>query len=100
MRLEYSKQAGRTLKKLNKSDKTMAQRIVKAVKELQEGKGNAESLSGHSDYKKSRVGKYRIITTIFEDETADNEQVLRVFIVEKRETVYETFNHFLRTQGL
>jgi len=50
-------------------------------------------LQGHSDYKKTRVGKYRIITITQGD-------LLSVFIIEKRETAYNTFDHFIKTKKL
>jgi mRNA-degrading endonuclease RelE of RelBE toxin-antitoxin system len=93
MRVELSKQAGKTLKKLKTSDNIIAKRIQSAIRDIQEGLKFGETLQGHSDYKKTRVGKYRIITITKGD-------VLTVFIIEKRETVYHTFDHFIKNQKL
>ena len=48
-----------------------------------------EALRGHTDFFKVRVGKYRLIHTTQND-------VLIIAIIEKRETVYETFQHLLK----
>lgn len=51
-----------------------------------------EKLQGHSKFEKSRVGKYRLISTV-------RDSVLIIAIVEKRETVYETFEHLLKNSN-
>ncbi len=88
MKVVLSKQATKKLKKLQVSDIKIAKRIQVAIEKLQTGEKSAESLVGSPDFKKTRVGKYRIITTIKEND-------LLVFIIEKRETVYQTFEHLL-----
>jgi len=89
----FKSQAGKKLKKLKTSDIVIAKRIQSAIRDIQNGVKTGESLQGHSDYKKTRVGKYRIITITQGD-------VLNVFIIEKRETAYETFDHFIKTKKL
>ena len=93
MRVVLSKQAGKKLKKLKTSDIVIAKRIQSAIRNIQSGIKFGESLQGHSDYKKTRVGKYRIITITQSD-------LLHVFIIEKRETAYETFDHFIKAKKL
>jgi len=83
-----SNQAQKKLKKLRISDLKTAKRIQLAIKQVQTGEKPGESLKGQTDYKKTRIGKYRIITKL-------NEETLLVFIIEKRDNVYQTFQHLL-----
>jgi len=89
LKIKLSKRAFKVLGKLEKSDPKTAVRIVKKIDQLSNKEIKGEPLQGVTDYAKSRVGKYRIITTIQDD-------TLMVFIIEKRETVYKTFQHLLQ----
>lgn len=83
-----TKQATKQLKKLKKSDINTARRIKSAIILLSEGDIAWESLQGYSDFFKVRVWKYRLIHTTIDDE-------IIIAIIEKRETVYKTFQHLL-----
>jgi mRNA-degrading endonuclease RelE of RelBE toxin-antitoxin system len=84
-----SKQALKSLTKIEKSDKSLARRIDQKIVQLRKQEITGEALQGASDYSKVRVGKYRIISTV-------RDNMLWVYIIEKRESVYQTFQHFLR----
>lgn len=84
-----SKQAQKSLTKIEKSDKSLARRIDQKIIQLRKQEITGEALQGASDYSKVRVGKYRIISTV-------RDNMLLVYIIEKRESVYKTFQHFLR----
>ena len=83
-----TRQATKQLKKLKKSDISTARRIKSAIILLSEGDSAGEALQGHADFFKVCVGKYRLIHTTIADE-------LIIAIIEKRETVYKTFQHLL-----
>ena len=84
-----TKQALTQLKKLKKSDIAAAKRIKSVIDSLSTGRLLGEPLQGHSEFLKVRVGKYRLIHTTIDDE-------LIIAIIEKRETVYKTFQHLLK----
>jgi mRNA-degrading endonuclease RelE of RelBE toxin-antitoxin system len=83
-----SKQALKSLSKIEKSDKSLARRIDQKIVQLRKQEITGEALQGASDYSKVRVGKYRIISMV-------RDNMLLVYIIEKRESVYQTFQHFL-----
>jgi len=89
LKRKLSKRALKVLVKLEKSDPKIAVRIVNKIDQLCSQEITGEPLQGASDYAKTRVGKYRIITSIQED-------TLLVFIIEKRDSVYQTFQHLLK----
>ena len=93
MRYKLTKQALKTLVKLEKSDKKTGERIAKKIVQRSRGEISGEAIKGSTDYEKIRVGKYRIISTVKDD-------VLWVFIIEKRETVYDTFAHLMKNSDL
>lgn len=84
-----SKQALKSLTKIEKSDKKLAQRIDQKILQLRREEIVGEVLQGATDYSKVRVGKYRIISAI-------QDNTLLVYIIEKRESVYQTFQHMLK----
>lgn len=86
MNLKLTKQAEKKLRKINKSDNKTAKRIKEAIFSIRDGEASGESLKGYTNFKKYRVGKYRLIYTVVDDE-------LWITIIEKRETVYLTFKH-------
>jgi mRNA-degrading endonuclease RelE of RelBE toxin-antitoxin system len=88
-RFRLTKQATKKLKSLTKSDIDIARRIKSAILSLGEGDMSGEPLQGSSDCFKIRIGKYRLIHT-----TRDG--VLIIAIIEKRETVYKTFQHLMK----
>ena len=83
-----TKQATKQLKKIKKSDINTSRRIKSAIILLSEGDIAGEALQANADFFKVRVGKYRLIHTTIADE-------LIIAIIEKRETVYKTFQHLL-----
>lgn len=89
MNYRLTKQAAKRLKKILKSDLKTAKRIKDAIILLSENRNLGEALQGHSDFRKIRVGKYRLIHTKIDGVTI-------IAIIEKRETVYETFQHLLK----
>jgi len=91
--LDYklSKSAIRSLTKIERSDPKTALRIDEKITQLRTQELKGIPLKGASNYSRVRVGKYRIISTIRDD-------ILLVFIIEKRETVYDTFDHFLKSR--
>lgn len=89
IKVKLSKQAKKSLEKLERSDNTTARRIGLKISKLSRGEIIGEPLKGATNYSKVRVGKFRIISTIQDD-------VLLVFIIEKRESVYQTFQHLLK----
>jgi len=88
----FTKQALKQFKKLKKSDIKIAKRIKSALLLLDSGEVLGETLQGHSDFYKVRVGKYRLIHTKINT-------VRIVAIIEKRETVYKTFKHLLESSN-
>ncbi len=87
-----TKHATKTFRKIKKSNPALARRIKNLIVDLSAGETTGEKLQGHSKFEKNRVGKYRLISTVRDD-------VLIVAIVEKRETVYETFEHLLKNSN-
>ena len=86
---ELTKPAFKALKKLEKSDNKLASRIKNTILLLREDKLEGEALQGYTNFKKIRVGRFRIIHTMIDD-------ILIITIIEKRETVYKTFEHFFK----
>jgi len=93
MNFKLTKQAEKKLRKINKSDNKTAKRIKQAIFSLCDGEVSGESLKGYTNFKKYRIGKYRLIYTVVENE-------LWVTIIEKRETVYLTFKHLFDNSDL
>ena len=89
IKYKLTKQAFRALKKLAKSNPKIAKRIKQTIIDLRINPTKGEALQGYTKFKKVRVGKYRLIHTVQED-------VLWIIIIEKRETVYLTFEHFFK----
>jgi mRNA-degrading endonuclease RelE of RelBE toxin-antitoxin system len=48
---------------------------------------------GYSEFKKIRAGKYRLIYTL-------RDQIILIAIIEKRETVYQTFEHLFKNSSM
>lgn len=88
MNYRFTKQATKQLKNLKKSDTKIAIRIKTAIISLIKDELKGEALQGSTDFFKIRIGKYRLIYT-----SVDNELIIA--IIEKRETVYKTFQHLL-----
>lgn len=86
---KLTKQAFKRLKVLAKNDIKTAKKLKEVILQLREDLINGESLQGYSKFKKIRVGKFRLIYT-FQEET------LLIAIIEKRETVYQTFEHLFK----
>ena len=93
--LVLTKQAGKKLKLINKSTPKIAKLIKKSLLLLAEDVEliRGEPLQGYIKFKKFRVGKYRIIYTY-------NEDTVTVAILEKREIVYQTFEHLIKNSNL
>ena len=86
---KLTKQAFKRLKLLAKNDIKTAKKLKEVILQLREDLINGESLQGYSKFKKIRVGKFRLIYT-FQEET------ILIAIIEKRETVYQTFEHLFK----
>jgi len=82
MNYRLTKQATKQLRNLKKSD------IKTAIISLIKHELKWEVLQGSTDFFKIRIGKYRLIYTKINDK-------LIIAIIEKRETVYKTFQHLL-----
>lgn len=85
-----TKQSGKKLKKLQKSDIKLANQIANHIKDLRLGKIQGETMKEHTDYKKIRVRHFRIIYTYIEND------ILLIAVIDKRETVYGTFEKLLK----
>jgi len=86
---KLTKQAFKQLKFLAKNERKTAQRIKNIILELSEDLISGESLQGHTQFKKIRIGKYRLIYMF-------QEELILIAIIEKRATVYQTFEHLLK----
>lgn len=86
---QLTKQAFKQLKKLAKNDPHIAKKLKTVIMQLRQDLISGESLQGYSQFKKIRVGKFRLIHTLQDD-------VLLIAIIEKRETVYQTFEHLFK----
>lgn len=93
--LDYklTKQAFKKLSQLAKDDPKVAKNIKEIILQLRCSSISGESLTGYSEFKKIRTGKYRLIYTL-------REQVVLIAIIEKRETVYQTFEHLFKNSSM
>lgn len=89
MEYKLTNQAFNKLKLLAKNDTNIAKRIKEVIVKLRDYIICGESLQGYSKFKKIRIGKFRLIYTI-------QEEILLIAIIEKRETVYQTFEHLFK----
>lgn len=90
---KLTKQALKTLIQLAKDNPKIASSIKAVIMKLREDLIEGESLKGYATFKKIRTGKYRLIYTLRED-------VLLIAIIEKRETVYATFEHLFKKSSM
>lgn len=86
---KLTKQAFKKLSFLAKNDFKIAKKLKKVIEKLRDDLISGENLQGYSQFKKIRVGKYRLIYTL-------QENILIITIIEKRETVYQTFEHLFK----
>ncbi|MEM6406592.1 MAG: type II toxin-antitoxin system RelE/ParE family toxin [Pseudomonadota bacterium] len=93
LRYRLTKLALKQLKKIAKSDHHIASRVKEMILSLSNGSVYGEALQGQPDFFKIRVGKYRIIYTVVGGD-------IIVALIEKRETVYKTFQHLMKHTGL
>jgi mRNA interferase RelE/StbE len=93
LEINYSKEAVKFLKKLNKSDKKLAKQIVSKIVELQANTKIASSIEliNYSPFRRIRVGKYRIIYKY-------DEQYVYIVVINKREIVYKNLNKLFDNQ--
>jgi len=89
---KLTKQAFKQLKLLAKNDRKTAEKLKGVILQLREDLTSGESLQGYSQFKKIRVGKFRLIYTF-------QEELLLIAIIEKRETVYQTFEHLFKNSN-
>lgn len=84
LKIFYSKDAKKSLKKFKKSDLKLTKRIIKKIKELQSDPNpiSALILVNYPPFKRVKVGKYRIIYK-------NDKFILNIAFVDKREDVYE-----------
>ena len=87
---KLTKQAFKQLKSLSKNDIKTAKKLKEVIMLLREDLITGESLQGYSKFKKIRVGKFRLIYTF-------QEEIILIAIIEKRETVYQTFEHLFKS---
>ncbi len=90
---KLTKQAFKTLTHLAKDNPKIASSIKAVIMKLREGLIEGESLKGYAAFKKIRTGKYRVIYTLRDD-------ILLIAIIEKRETVYATFEHLFKKSSM
>ena len=92
MEYKLTKQAFRKLSELIENDPKTAKKVKEIILNLTNSLINGESLKWYSEFKKIRSGKYRIIYTI-------KDNTLLTTIIEKRETVYQTFEHLFKNSS-
>lgn len=79
-KVEFTAEADSQLLKLGKTDRERVRKYVKALEILPDPRLRGEALSGNlADFWKYRVGKYRLICRLHDDE-------LLVLVVKIRET--------------
>jgi len=89
---KLTKQAFKVLKLLSKNDPKTAKKIKAIITDLRNDAISGESLQGYRQFKKIRAGKYRLIYNV-------QEELLLITIIEKRETVYQTFAHLVKNSN-
>lgn len=89
---KLTKQAFKTLKSLSKNDIKTAKKLKTIIEKLRSHSIAGESLQGYSKFKKIRAGKYRLIYM-------NQEELVLIAIIEKRETVYQTFEHLFKNSS-
>jgi len=89
---KLTKQAFKQLKLLAKNNRKVAERLKVVIMQLREDLISGESLQGYSQFKKIRVGHFRLIYTL-------KDEILLITIIEKRETVYQSFEHLLKNSN-
>jgi len=89
---KLTKQAAKKLKFLIKNDLKTAEKLKAVIMKLRHDLISGESLQGHSEFKKVRVGKFRLIY-------AYQEQLLLIAIIDKREIVYQVFDHAIKNSN-
>jgi len=77
---------------LSKNNPKIAIKIKSIINELRNDAISGESLQGYRQFKKVRAGKYRLIY-------AHQDELLLITIIEKRETVYQTFTHLMKSSN-
>jgi mRNA-degrading endonuclease RelE of RelBE toxin-antitoxin system len=87
-----TKQAFKTLTALAKNDPKTAKKLKEVIENLRKDLIAGESLQGYSKFKKIRAGKFRLIYTL-------QDELLLIAIIEKRETVYQTFEHLFKNSS-
>ncbi len=85
----FTKQAFKALKLLSKNDSKRAKKLKDIIQRLRSSSIEGESLQGYSQFKKIRSGKFRLIYT-------NQEEFVLIALIEKRESVYQTFAHLLK----
>jgi len=90
---ELTKQAIKKLKNISKNNPKLGTQIAFSILNLRKDLIKGESLTGFTQYKKIRVRHFRIIYKL------ENE-ILLIAIIDKRETVYKTFEHLVNNSDL
>ena len=67
MKVKFTKQAIKELKKIKKSDQNLAKRVKEVTNKLSSDGPYGEKLQANAEFLKIRVGKYRIIHTVLDD---------------------------------
>jgi len=90
---KLTKQAFKVLKSLSKNNPKIAKKIKGIINDLRSDAISGESLQGYRQFKKIRAGKYRLIYSY-------QEELLVITIIEKRETIYQTFAHLVKNSNV
>jgi mRNA interferase RelE/StbE len=86
LKVKFEKQAAKFLDKVKKKDVVLAKKMVKKILQLSDNPDlhGVKLLKGYQDYKRCRVGEYRILFR------SDNEY-LYVILISVRGDVYQKF---------
>ncbi|NOQ63109.1 MAG: hypothetical protein GQ582_01190 [Methyloprofundus sp.] len=76
-----------------KNDIKTAKKIKEVIELLRKDSISGVSLQGYSQFKKVRIGKFRLIYTF-------QKELILIAIIEKRETVYQTFEHLFKNSSI
>lgn len=90
---KLTKQAVKKLKKLSKSNPKLATQIADHIIDLRKSIIIGEVLTNYTQFNKIRVRDFRIIYTLTDSD------ILLIAIIDKRETVYGTFEQLLKNSN-
>lgn len=87
LEINFSKQAEKFLKNLQKKDQQTAKQVIIKITALASNPKATSSIAlvNHAEFRRIRIGKYRIIYQF-------DEKVLFITIIDKRDEVYKNFH--------